>query len=33
VCQVAGQSPGLGNGFDCQEFWSDLEQYLRAQGY
>ncbi|HEY4176406.1 MAG TPA: alpha/beta fold hydrolase [Kofleriaceae bacterium] len=33
VCQVAGQSPGLGNGFDCQEFWSDLEQYLTSQGY
>jgi triacylglycerol lipase len=33
VCQVAGQSPGFGNGFDCQEFWSDLEQYLTSQGY
>ncbi|CAN5822164.1 lipase LipC [soil metagenome] len=33
VCQVAGQSPGIGNGFDCQEFWADLEQYLTSQGY
>ena len=31
VCQVAGESPGLGNDFDCLAFWSDLEQFLRAQ--
>ncbi len=32
VCQIAGESPGLGNDFDCLAFWSDLEQFLRAQG-
>ena len=30
VCQIAGQSPGLGNGFDCLAFWTGLEGYLRA---
>jgi triacylglycerol lipase len=32
VCQIAGQSPGLGNNFDCLAFWDDLEGYLAAQG-
>jgi triacylglycerol lipase len=32
VCQVAGQSPGLGNSFDCLGFWRGLEQTLRSQG-
>jgi triacylglycerol lipase len=31
VCQIAGTSPGLGNGFDCLEMWRGLEAYLRAQ--
>ena len=29
VCQIAGQSPGLGNGFDCLGMWRGLETYLR----
>lgn len=33
VCQIAGASPGLGNGFDCTAFWTGLESWLRAQGY
>lgn len=31
VCQVAGQSAGFGNDFDCLGFWTGLEQYLRTQ--
>jgi len=30
VCQIAGQSPGLGNDFACLELWTGLEHYLRA---
>ncbi len=30
VCQVAGQSPGLYNDFDCLGFWRGLERYLRS---
>lgn len=32
VCQVAGQGPGLGNGFDCLGFWRGLELTLRSRG-
>ncbi|HEY4244503.1 MAG TPA: triacylglycerol lipase [Kofleriaceae bacterium] len=31
VCQIAGQSPGLGNDFDCLTFWRGLDDYLRSQ--
>ena len=31
VCQIAGQSPGLGNNFSCLEFWRGLEQMLRSR--
>ena len=31
VCQIAGQSPGIGNGFACLDFWRGLEQMLRAR--
>lgn len=31
VCQIAGQGPGLGNGFDCLEMWRGIEAFLRAQ--
>lgn len=31
VCQIAGQSPGIGNGFDCLAMWSGLEAFLRSQ--
>jgi len=30
VCQIAGQSPGLGNDFACLQFWTGIEGYLRA---
>jgi triacylglycerol lipase len=30
VCQIAGQSPGLDNSFDCLEFWKGLNSYLVA---
>lgn len=31
VCQVAGQSPGLNNDFDCLQLWKGLESYLRTK--
>lgn len=33
VCQIAGTSPGIGNGFDCLEFYGDLEQLLADRGF
>ena len=33
VCQIAGASPGLGNGFDCLAFYTDLEQFLTDNGF
>ncbi|CAN5123885.1 lipase LipC [soil metagenome] len=31
VCQLAGQGPGLGNDFNCLDFWRDLEQFLTSK--
>ena len=31
ICQVAADSPGLGNGFDCHRFYLELAQFLRAR--
>jgi len=31
VCQIAGQSPGANNDFNCLGFWKGLEQFLRAK--
>ncbi len=30
VCQIAGQSPGLYNNFDCLAFWTGIDNYLHA---
>jgi triacylglycerol lipase len=33
VCQIAGASDGLGNSFDCLQFWGDLESLLAERGF
>jgi triacylglycerol lipase len=33
VCQIAGESPGLGNSFDCLGLFKNLGAMLTAQGY
>ena len=33
VCQIAGDSPGNGNKFDCVLFYRQLAEYLVAHGY
>jgi triacylglycerol lipase len=33
VCQIAGASDGLGNSFDCLQFFGDLESLLSQRGF
>lgn len=33
VCQIAGQSPGSGNAFDCHQFYREMAAWLVDQGY
>lgn len=33
VCQIAGQSPGNGNPFDCHQFYRELAAWMVAEGY
>ena len=33
VCQIAGQSPGINNDFDCLGFWKGLNSYLVTKGF
>lgn len=33
VCQIANDSPGPGNNFDCHTFYGDLERFLSEKGF